>query len=63
MGNLGTGFLRKVPTSEEGLTKISCINVAKTNGKGLEAKRRLLHYMSKNDYRKDSHHRTIIKLE
>ena len=34
MGNLGTRFLRKVPKSEEGLTRISRINVAKTGGKG-----------------------------
>ena len=34
MGNLGTRFLRKVSKSEEGLTRISRINVAKTGGKG-----------------------------
>ena len=33
MGNLGTRFLRKIPKSEEGLTRISYINVAKTGGK------------------------------
>ena len=33
VGNLGTGFLRKVSKSEEGLTRISRINVAKTDGK------------------------------
>ena len=34
MGNLGTRFLRKVSKSEEGLTRISRINVAKIGGKG-----------------------------
>ena len=34
MGNLGTRFLRKVSKSEEGLTRISRINVTKTGGKG-----------------------------
>ena len=34
MGNLGTRFLRKVFKSEDGLTSISCIYVAKTGGKG-----------------------------
>ena len=29
MGNLGTGFLRKVSKSEEGLRRLSRINVAK----------------------------------
>ena len=53
MGNLGTGFLRKVSKSEEGLTRISRINVAKSDGKGEKAKR-LPHYMSQKDYRKDS---------
>ena len=36
MGNLGTGFLRKVCKSEEGLTRISRINVLKTGGKGYQ---------------------------
>ena len=49
MGNLGTRFLRKVSKSEEGLRRLSRINVAKTDGKGYEAKR-LLHYMSQKDY-------------
>ena len=34
VGNLGTGFLRKVSKGEEGLTRSSCLNVAKTDGKG-----------------------------
>ena len=29
VGNLGTGFLRKVSKSEEGSTRISHINIAK----------------------------------
>ena len=36
MGNLGTRFLRKVSKSEEGLTRISRINVGKTGGKGYQ---------------------------
>ena len=42
MGNLGTGFLRMVSKSEEGLTRILHINVTKTGGKG--------DYMSQDDY-------------
>ena len=39
MGNLGTRFLRKVSKSEEGLTRISHINVAKKGGKGYYKRR------------------------
>ena len=52
MGNLGTEFLRKVSKSEEGLTRISRVDVAKTGGK--EAMR-LSHFMSQDVYIKDSH--------
>ena len=40
MGNLGTRFLRKVCKSEEGLTRISRINVLKTGGKGYQKRHR-----------------------
>ena len=40
MGNLGTGFLRKVSKSEEGLTRILRINVGKTGWKGYQKRLR-----------------------
>ena len=61
VGNLGTGFLRKVSKSEEGLRRLSRINVTKTDGKGYEAKK-LPHYMSQKDYRKDSHMRLPLNI-
>ena len=42
VGNLGTGFLRKVTKSEEGLTRISRINVSKKQMEKVERLRDFL---------------------